>query len=257
MSVAADKICPECKVVKPTFEFGRCAAKIDGLSRTCRACLNAYAAARRGENPERVKAIAAASRLANREKAALRNKQFYAKNAEAMRQRARVYREQHPEAHKAATMAWRAVNKERHAERQKAWSAANIGTRKVRRAKYREQELEASRRWKSENKAACVAMTAKRTAAKKSAVPLWADLKAIKDIYRKARETTVETGIKHHVDHIVPLQSHLVCGLHWEGNLQILSAFDNQSKRNRHWPDMLYLVRLDPIGASADGHHIR
>jgi hypothetical protein len=34
------------------------------------------------------------------------------------------------------------------------------------------------------------------------------------------------------------LRSELVCGLHCEANLQIISAFDNQSKRNYRWPDM-------------------
>jgi hypothetical protein len=78
----------------------------------------------------------------------------------------------------------------------------------------------------------------KRMAAKKQAVPIWADFKTITKLYEEARNRAKATGIKHHVDHIVPLQSPIVCGLHCEANLQILTAFENQSKRNRHWPDM-------------------
>lgn len=60
----------------------------------------------------------------------------------------------------------------------------------------------------------------------------------IQEIFNLAviRETT--TGIKWEVDHMVPLISDFVCGLHWSSNLQLLTAFDNRSKSNNYWPDM-------------------
>lgn len=82
------------------------------------------------------------------------------------------------------------------------------------------------------------AQSAKRRSNKKRAVPGWADLAAIEVIYAKAESFRQLTGEPFHVDHIVPLTSDLVCGLHWEGNLQILTGFDNLSKGNAHWPDM-------------------
>lgn len=71
----------------------------------------------------------------------------------------------------------------------------------------------------------------KKRAIKMRAMPKWADEKKIKEIYKNRPEG-------HDVDHIVPLTSKLVCGLHWEGNLQYLPSKENQSKKNRMWPDM-------------------
>ena len=83
-----------------------------------------------------------------------------------------------------------------------------------------------------------LAKSAKRRASKKQAVPAWMDKSAVEAIYEKARRFTEITGEPFHVDHIVPLTSDIVCGLHWEGNLQVLPGAENLSKANRVWPDM-------------------
>jgi hypothetical protein len=171
------------------------------------------------------------------------NRAFYAKNQEREKERARTYRLAHPEQHKAATYAWRAANKERHAEMQKAWAAANAehraAYRRAAHVKNGERERMLAREWKRQHPAECAAIMARRTAAKLKAIPTWANLDAILAIYESAREQTLATGIRHHVDHIVPLCSPVVSGLHCEANLQVLVATQNQSKSNRHWPDKL------------------
>ena len=76
------------------------------------------------------------------------------------------------------------------------------------------------------------------TAKKLNATPSWADLKAMEIIYERARDETQVTGVVMHVDHIVPLVSDIVCGLHVPWNLEVITGKANLSKGNRTWPDM-------------------
>ena len=60
----------------------------------------------------------------------------------------------------------------------------------------------------------------------------------INEIYDLARQRTKLLGIKFEVDHIVPIMSDIVCGLHSPDNLQIIPAKINHKKSNKFWPDM-------------------
>jgi hypothetical protein len=92
--------------------------------------------------------------------------------------------------------------------------------------------------YRQNNRAICLARMNKRRAARVRAVPAWTNLQRVKDFYITADALRMFTGEWYHVDHIVPLQSAIVCGLHNEFNLQILDAASNFSKGNRFWPDM-------------------
>lgn len=64
------------------------------------------------------------------------------------------------------------------------------------------------------------------------AIPKWADVDRMRVVYQKAQELGLW------VDHVVPVSSKLVCGLHCWWNLQLLSREENSRKLNREWPDM-------------------
>jgi hypothetical protein len=65
----------------------------------------------------------------------------------------------------------------------------------------------------------------------------WANKQLIAAYYKEAKRLEELTGIKFHVDHIIPLQGDLVSGLHVETNLQLLPAHENQAKHNSFDPE--------------------
>ena len=101
--------------------------------------------------------------------------------------------------------------------------------------------------WKKDNRVAvnswCVgnlrAREAKRRAVKLNATPIWFDSekKKISLLYTKAKEWSKILGVTLHVDHIIPLQSKTVCGLHCFDNLQLLEASLNVRKYNNYEQD--------------------
>lgn len=66
-------------------------------------------------------------------------------------------------------------------------------------------------------------------------IPLWYkdEKKAINAIYAKCELITKNTGIKHQVDHIVPISNKKVCGLHTIANLRIITKAENGKKHNK------------------------
>jgi hypothetical protein len=70
----------------------------------------------------------------------------------------------------------------------------------------------------------------------RQATPKWLTAEQRMEIrlkYRLAIELSRATGIRHAVDHIVPLQGEEVCGLHVSWNLQVIPQAENLKKSNK------------------------
>ena len=113
---------------------------------------------------------------------------------------------------------------------------------------WREKNLERSRKntkdWQVKNKAKTTQYAAQRYANQKKALAAWTDVEMqskILEMYVAAAEMTAATGIHHQVDHVVPLRSNQVCGLHVWWNLQVIPAGENKQKSAKFdvclWPE--------------------
>jgi hypothetical protein len=124
---------------------------------------------------------------------------------------ARKWAERNPGLRAAISMVHYAFNKEVHRARSDAWFKRNPSV--------------------------VAQKAARRRAVKRKATPAWANEFFISEAYHIAELRSKVTGIKWHVDHIVPLRSKTVCGLHVEHNLQVIPESVNLAKSNRYWPD--------------------
>lgn len=152
------------------------------------------------------------------------------------------YRTDHADRLRAKSRDWNAKNKERFTAYAKAWRQENIERSAAARKRWKEANADALERqrvaYTEKNRGRIAAHARTRQAKKLRATPSWANIEAVKRFYVHAELLTRTTGIPHHVDHIVPLKGRNVCGLHWEGNLQVLPGAENIAKGNRSWPDM-------------------
>lgn len=98
---------------------------------------------------------------------------------------------------------------------------------------HREERLEYMSRYQKDNPDIVRFIRSNRRATELNATPNWVNKGEIKKFYNLAVKLTLETGIKHVVDHIVPLQGKNVSGLHVPWNLQILTESENCIKSNK------------------------
>lgn len=178
----------------------------------------------------------------SKEETAAYAKQYREENKDEIAAAKAVYAEKNREKIRAQRAAYRAANKEKISiakklqyikdrdktiARSAAWCKANGDRVSVIRTK-----------WKKANPHKVNSDCVRRQATKISATPCWGSKILIDRIYELARTKRKIHGGEWQVDHIVPLRSKLVCGLHVEYNLRVIPKMDNIKKSNRHWPDM-------------------
>ena len=181
---------------------------------------------RRQANPEKYRAYTREYlkkwKAKNPEKAAVIEKRYYSKNAEQRNAKSKEWRKTNPERCNANRKAWA----ERNPEKIKASSVKANAAWHERNPEYLKEHYKA-------NKARYVAARARRRAAQEAATPAWLtaiDKAMIQEMYDVSAARFVQTGIKHHVDHIVPINGKKVSGMHVPWNLQVITAQENLSK---------------------------
>jgi hypothetical protein len=131
---------------------------------------------------------------------------YYLKNKEKIKFRAETWRKENKERWNELGRKWRKDNPLKSSESMRKSYEKNITKHTI--------------------KSLC------KRAHKKQATPSWSNHFFISEIYKLAILRTKITGIKWHVDHVVPIKSKLVCGLHVEDNLMVIPAVQNLKKRN-------------------------
>jgi hypothetical protein len=99
-----------------------------------------------------------------------------------------------------------------------------------------EQLREYRNAWKENNKVQIRADTKARRRKHRQATPRWltrVQKSQIRQIYQIAITMSQTTGEQYVVDHIVPLRSDEVCGLHVPWNLRVITQEENLKKSNK------------------------
>ena len=167
-------------------------------------------------------AYAKAYRKANKEEISAKKKAYYEANKAKVKAQVKAYREANKETVAAARKAYREANKEEISAKKKAWDEANKDKLIAYFKDYREANKEKVAVWK-----------ANRRALKRKQIPVHLrdcphEKKRLVEIYKLRNILSEATGVQHHVDHMWPIADG---GPHWSGNLQVIPAEENMSKK--------------------------
>ena len=180
-------------------------------------------------------------RLANIEESRKKTREYLrewrAKNPEKQAAICKTYDEKNRDKRSAYAKQYRKDNPEKVKEQVKAWVKANPekikGYMKKASKAWHERNPDYQSNFYKAHKERYVAARARRRASQDSATPTWLtaiDKAMIQEMYDVSEARYIQTGIKHHVDHIVPINGKGVAGMHVPWNLQVITAHENLSK---------------------------
>lgn len=225
---ATVKDCLDCKQTKPIDEFyvkRRLKSGASSYMSRCKTCYSRLSAGQYEKHKEARLARCREYRNENSERVAEYMRGYYQRNKDAIIQKCREY-----QSSAERKLADKIRQSRRYEElrdeirrRQNAYNATPEG---------RARQMERYKRHYERNQEYYTAKRAKRRAAELRAMPGWVDPKELLVFFKMARELTRKTGVRHAVDHIVPLRGRNVCGLHVPGNLQVIPWHENAKKFN-------------------------
>jgi len=189
------KVCSKCSLVFPISFFTRRKDSPDGYRNDCKKCRSKQHLQWSSKNREKINKRQRENYPKYKDKILKRQKEYYSQNRERKL----------------------AIGRKSYIK--------NITKRKA-----------SNKRNYQNNKKEYYARSAQRRVLKLQATPSWLtnrQLEDIKEIYRDAYNCRWLNEEPLHVDHIVPVNSELVCGLHVSWNLQILTASENLKKSNK------------------------
>ena len=235
------KFCRICQIEKHLDEFSTCRRNKDGKQSRCKSCEHEHYIARSKKNSNDVSVNEKACTVCGEIKPASDfNKRRYSLDGlqplcrSCYHEYLDEWTRQNPDYQKE----WYAENREYKLQSKKQYYLDNPEKQKEVRIRfkvknperYKELSRRGNKRARLNGKAALY--NAKRRAAYLRAIPKWYDLEkeAILAIYAECKQISLTSGVKHAVDHIVPLQSPIVCGLHAIANLRIITFSENTAK---------------------------